>query len=222
MMQFSLAAFASGIPQNSTKPSSKIQNAVETDIPQTEKDVLQAFYNISLDKNSLTGWNFSTPVTSWDSHQGTGWYGVTVTNGHITGLDLVFSNQLNGTIPQNISQLTQLQNLTISSSDIHGAIPPEICDLINLKTLYFNGTKLSGSIPNNIGQLVNLENLTIANTTGLSGSMPNSIGQLSKLKNLSLKNDSTGEISQEIFKLRNLESINLTGFSGYLSSSISQ
>ena len=52
-----------------------------------------------------------------------------------------------GTIPESLSKLTQLNTLTLSSCSLIGTIPPDFSKLTNLKSLYLNDNSLRGSIP---------------------------------------------------------------------------
>ena len=258
--------------QKSSKLAARTMAVTATDIPQSERDVLQAFYNIAQNKGNLKGWNFNNPVTSWNYQNQTGWKGVKVIDGHVTELVFEYEIDLRGSIPTSISQLSQLKNLTITNNkNINGSIPPEIVNLTNLETLVLYETMLTGTIPSNIGQmsalktlglstnlmtgsiptsigqLSKLESLTISiaglsgllpkeicqlselqnlsiSTTKLSGSLPNEIGQLSKLRNIAFVGNPllVGEIPQGIFNLYDLETIFLNGFTGYIPSSIGQ
>src|SRR3954469_25287392 len=83
----------------------------------------------------------STNGSKWFSHDKwlTGsvrtWYGITVTGGRVTELDLAF-NSLNGTIPSSISNLVNLQYLNLSGNKLYGTIPSSIGNLVNLTSLY--------------------------------------------------------------------------------------
>lgn len=194
-----------------------------TDVPQSEKDVLKLFYDISNSKSSLNGWNFSVSVTTYNDQTKTGWYGVTVTDGHITGLDLNFIFELNGAIPTQIKQLTFLQNLSITSQrTIQSTIPHEIGMLTQLKKLRITENNISGTIPNEIGLLTQLTELRISSNK-LSGAIPNEIVNLTNLKTLELENNNlNGLIPTGIFQLPNLKSLRLSDklFSGTIPASI--
>jgi len=178
--------------KSTSKLAAKTLAVTSTAVPQSERDVLQAFYNIAANKTALKGWDFSTEVTTYNPSTQTGWYGITVDNGHVTHLTF-YSIDLNGTIPSNINQLTQLKRLQIS-----------------------NANNLNGSIPNEIGQLQQLQSLHISDNQ-LSGTIPNEIGYLSKLVGITIYNTNiSGEIPQGIFNLPNLTDISLRGFTGYI------
>ena len=135
--------------EHNAKPTTNKSTAV-IDIPQSEKDALKALYDATGGTNwvNKTGWDFNTAVTS-------GWYGITVSGGHVISIKLM-NNQLNGTIPTEIGQLTQLVSIFLSNNNLSGTIPSEIGKLTNLIELGLNNNQLDGIIPSEIGQLVNL------------------------------------------------------------------
>lgn len=156
------------------------KSALTADISSTEKAALQALYNSTNGANWINkqGWDFSTPVTSWDGTNG--WYGITVTNGTITSINLG-QNNLTGTLASEIGSLTNLQQLYLQDNELSGAIPNEIGNLLSLKILYLNDNKLAGSIPTQMGNLVNLSQFALS-FNKLSGSIPSSLGNLNNVE----------------------------------------
>ena len=66
----------------------------------------------------------------------------------VTIIDFYFENNLNGTIPSSIGNLTNLQEIRLySNPSITGAIPIEICNLHYLYDLEIGDTNLFGNIP---------------------------------------------------------------------------
>jgi len=94
-------------------------------IPATEREALIALYN------STDGANWKDN-TGWLGPVGTecSWAGVSCTraDGNITSLFLQ-SNQLSGTIPSELGQLTQLTGLILQSNQLSGTIPSELGQL---------------------------------------------------------------------------------------------
>ena len=76
-------------------------------------------------------------------------------------LDLGY-NQLTGSIPPEIGNLTNLTYLNLRSNQLTGSIPPEIGNLTNLTELWLKNNQLTGSIPPEIGNLTNLIKLILS------------------------------------------------------------
>jgi Leucine-rich repeat (LRR) protein len=88
--------------------------------------------------------------------------------------------------------------LDLSNNQLTGSIPPEIGNLTNLTQLYLYHNQLTGSIPSEIGNLTNLTELNLYNNQ-LTGSIPSEIGNLTNLIELNLyDNQLTGEIPESI------------------------
>jgi Leucine rich repeat/Bacterial Ig-like domain (group 2) len=73
-----------------------------------------------------------------------GWYGVTCSGGRVTGVNLP-NNNLIGTIPASIGNLTDLTVLNLSSNQLTGNIPTRIVDLGGLTSLNLSSNQLTGS-----------------------------------------------------------------------------
>jgi Leucine-rich repeat (LRR) protein len=125
-------------------------------------------------------------------------------------------NQISGTIPASIWDLTDLTWLSLRSNQLIGTIPAEIGNLTNLKVLYLFENQLEGSIPAGIGELVQLQELHLARNQ-LTGTIPSELGNLRDLTILILSgNQLTDSIPHEIGNLMNLQMLwmdsnNLTG-----------
>ena len=144
--------------------------------------------------------------TNWLSDKPIGrWYGVTTdADGHVQWLDLS-SNDLSGSIPPELGNLTNLESLHLSGNQLTGSIPPALGSLTNLGYLNLSGNDLSGSIPPALGSLTNLGYLNLSGND-LSGSIPPELGNLTNLQYLFLGgNDLSGSIPPELGNLTNLE-----------------
>ena len=130
--------------------------------------------------------------------------------GDLTNLTyLVLWAQLTGSIPSEIGNLTNLTQLWLYNNQLTGSIPPEIGNLTNLTDLVLWGNQLTGSIPSEIGNLTNLTSLW-SESNQLTGSIPPEIGNLTNLTELNLgDNQLTGSIPPEIGNLTNLTYLNL-------------
>eukprot|EP00035_Acanthoeca_spectabilis_P017695 m.372116 g.372116 ORF g.372116 m.372116 type:complete len:175 (+) comp16686_c1_seq19:253-777(+) len=89
----------------------------------------------------------------------------TVTPNILLALDLG-SNNLVGTIPDAIGQLTSLWFLGLGLNQLNGTIPETLSNLTALKSLWLNYNHLTGSIPESFGNLIELTNwkCTITNS----------------------------------------------------------
>ena len=115
------------------------------------------------------------------------------------------SNQLTGPIPVELSQLSQLDGLFLSSNQLTGPIPAELSQLSQLWRLDLSGNQLTGPIPAWLGQLSRLWRLDLSSNQ-LTGPIPVELSQLSWLKRLNLgQNQLTGPIPVELSQLSQLE-----------------
>ncbi len=163
---------------------------------------LLALYNSTNGANWNTTWNLNNPVGSW--------HGVTTTNGRVVELDFFFNN-LNGSIPSELGNLTALTSLNLSINDLTGSIPSELGNLTALTNLNLSINLLTGSIPSELGNLTALTNVDLS-LNDLTGSIPSELGNLTALTNLNLFfNLLTGSIPQELGNLVNLRELNLSG-----------
>lgn len=113
-------------------------------------------------------------------------------------LDL--SNQGLTKVPDNVFNMTNLQELNISNNKITGALQSQIGQLKNLKVLNASNNLMTG-VPAEVGQLTNLQILNLSNNQ-LTG-LPNELGNLKNLQtfNISGNNYSTQDLNGIIQKL---------------------
>ncbi len=158
--------------------------------------VLVTLYNSTNGANWTNRWNLNQPMGSW--------FGVTLNaEGCVTELDLQ-TNQLSGTIPSELGQLTNLIHLVLNQNQLGGAIPPVLGQLTNLTWLGLWANQLSGTIPSELGQLTNLTQLDLEQNQ-LRGTIPPELGQLRELERFWLSNNQlSGSIPAEFGQLTNL------------------
>jgi len=120
-----------------------------TEIPPEECQALVEIYNSTNGElwNNNTGWNVTNTPCSW--------YGIQCSGGHITRVYLQY-NQLSGTLPAEIGNLTYLEVLNIRNNSLCGNIPVELMNLIHLWALSLDYNHLSASEPELIDWLNNL------------------------------------------------------------------
>ena len=173
-------------------------------IPAVERDALIALYSTTNGAawTENSGWATATVDTECT------WYGVTCAGGYVERL-ILSSNQLSGSIPAELANLSRLQYLYLSSNQLTGNIPPELGNLSNLQYLHMPTNQLSGSIPPELGDLSNLLLLHLS-SNGLSGSIPPELGNLSSLGSLYLGyNNLSGIIPPELGDLSSLGALYL-------------
>ncbi len=176
--------------------------SVKAQVLQQDSLALVALYD------STNGANW-TNNTNWLNGPVSTWHGITVYNGRVTKIELE-NNNLNGVIPNEIGQLTELELIYMWQNKLHGEIPREIGDLLKLKYIAFGMNSLEGAIPTEIGNLVNLKSLQLCDNQ-LNGSIPVEIGNLLNLKGLCIwGNNFTGEIPREIGNLNKLKILYLS------------
>jgi Leucine-rich repeat (LRR) protein len=114
-------------------------------------------------------------------------------------------------IGQTSATLTELH---ISGNQLSGTIPSEIYDLSNLKQLFMDNNLFSGSIASMIGQMVNLEQLN-SGSNMLTGNIPTELGALSSLEQLDLElNYLSGNLPMSFDSLTGLNTLLLKGQKG--------
>ena len=168
-----------------------------------DRAALEALY----DATNGANWSLND---NWKTDEPLGqWFGVgTNSDGRVTRLDLS-ENQLSGTIPAEIGNLTSLTFLDLGFNQLSGTIPAEIGSLTSLQDLELHVNQLSGTIPAEIGNLTSLTSLSISYNQ-LSGTIPVEIGNLTSLEHLLPgHNQLSGTIPAEIGNLTSLISLDL-------------
>lgn len=163
---------------------------------------LVAIYNSTIG----AGW---TKKTNWLTGKLSTWYGVTVTGGRVTGLNLR-SNNLIGSLPVNIQYLDALIILDLANnSKLIGSIPAGIGNMKELTLLYLFGSGFTGSFPTGILQLSNLIEINLNWQKFASGVMPD-FSNLKKLEKLSVNNcNFNGKIPSSLLGMTNLKSLDI-------------
>jgi len=134
------------------------------------------------------------------------WYGVTVSNWEVTGLNLS-GNKLSGTIPSELASLSNLRDLWLQNNRLTGPLPPELGNLSNLRKLGLSDNGLTGPLPPEWGKLANLHYLSL-HSNALTGTLPPEWGELASLARLFLhSNDFTGSLPVAWGNLSNLREL---------------
>ncbi len=161
-----------------------------------------------------TGWAVTKTPCSW--------FGVGCTGNRVTSLILEQSpndpgNNLSGSLPSALGNLTALQTLDLASGELTGGIP-NWSSLVNLRALDLSGNLLTGTIPSFLGNLTTLTVEIDLHNNQLSGGLPPSFENLTNLDILDLGGNSlTGTASLSVLgQMTALTQIDLrnNGFSG--------
>ncbi len=148
-----------------------------------------------------TNWKTAAPLIEWRGVR-------TDDDGRVIGLWLP-RNNLTGTIPRELGNLTNLQELSLSENSLTGTIPPELGNLTKLEGLHLSENSLTGTIPPKLGNLTKLQGLTLYDNS-LTGTIPRELGNLTNLQVLHLYDNSlTGTIPPELGNLTKLDELPL-------------
>jgi len=134
-------------------------------VSQLQRDALIAIYNSTNGSNwnNNTNWLSTEPISTW--------HGVTVKGNKVTELELG-DNNLTGTLPPEIGDLTGLQYLSFYyGNSINGNLPPEIGNLTELRLISIENNNFTGEIPASYANLTNIRGFWF-NNNQLSGEIP--------------------------------------------------
>ncbi|KAH0684399.1 hypothetical protein KY289_022151 [Solanum tuberosum] len=135
--------------------------------------------------------------------------------GNLTKLQFLYlhGNRFTGEIPKEIRNLIELEVLNLEFNSFSGSLPTEIFNISRLRNIALSGNNLSGTLPPNIGStLPNIEILYLHGLTNLVGTIPHSISNCSKLTDLELsQNKLSGLIPNSLGYLTPLNFLNLWG-----------
>jgi len=163
-----------------------------------EKQALIDFYNATNGEQWNNSWEVDQPVSEWQ--------GVTLENDKVIGITLLFNN-VEGTIPSSIGNLTNLETLELSFNKINGELPTTIGNLKTLKVLALNGNNLSGAIPTSLGNLTQLKQFHVSSNK-LTGAIPASVQNLTLLEVFNVfDNQLTGILPTDLAQNNNLKEL---------------
>ena len=156
-------------------------DAEPVSVADPNRAALEAFYNAT----GGAGW---TNNANWLSEQPLGeWHGVT-TNGHGEVTTIVLDgNNLTGSLPPQLGNLSSLNRLALNRNGITGAIPSQLGSLPSLSIIGIARNQLTGVLPASLGNLP-LTRLSLHDNTGLSGPLPSGFTSLTSLQRLAIAN----------------------------------
>jgi Leucine-rich repeat (LRR) protein len=184
--------------------------SLQAAIPTEERAALIALYNATDGDNWLGNEGWKTPPLHTDGFALPGteghWRGIEVSGNHVITIFTTYNN-VNGSLPPELGNLSHLEDLMLFGNPLRGSIPAELGKLSNLRNLELFRARLSGSIPPELGNLYNLKYLEL-DENQLSGSIPPELGKLSILIGLELNsNQLSGSIPPELGNLTNLKTL---------------
>lgn len=191
---------------------------------QAPDDIIQR-YLLALFYYATGGPNW-TNATNWlTSASECTWLGVacedTSDSGRVTSIELP-SNNLGGSLPEELAQLTALQSIELPLNMISSTLPSSIGSIETLTSLSLNDNLLVRKIPTEFGMLSSLQTLQI-NNNRFSGNIPTEFGLLAGLQVLDASDTLLfGEIPTELGQATALTEILLgrSGVGGTLPSSL--
>ena len=186
-----------------TATSTPTPTATPTPSVQTDRAALVALYNATNGANwdDNDNWLSAKPLGEWDGV-------ATNAQGRVIQLYLQYNN-LKGTIPSELGNLSKLTDLTLWENNLTGTIPSELGNLSELYWLDIHDNGLTGTIPSELGNLSELSVLNLGHNN-LTGTIPSELGSLSNLGSLWLNDNSlTGTIPSEFGNLSSLRNLSL-------------
>ncbi|KAM6552388.1 hypothetical protein CsatB_002196 [Cannabis sativa] len=130
-------------------------------------------------------------------------------------------NFLSGSIPREWAS-TKLERLVISVNNLSGTIPSFLSNMTTLKRLSMESNMFSGTIPTELGKLVNLEYLNL-NANNLTGQFPLALTNLTNLKELRISSNNFSGKMPEFNNWKQLQKLEMeaSGFNSSIPSSLS-
>ncbi|KAM1416268.1 hypothetical protein ACFX2I_007834 [Malus domestica] len=130
-------------------------------------------------------------------------------------------NYLSGTIPPEWSSLP-LVNISLVGNHLTGSIPKELGDITTLKSLDISFNNFSGPLPQELGSLANIERMLLS-SNNFNGELPKTFAKLTKIKDFRVSDSNfSGRIPDFIENWTNLEKllIQASGLTGPIPSGI--
>lgn len=119
------------------------------------------------------------------------------------------SNNIQGSIPNGIQNITLLENLDLSNNEFSSSIPVWLYNLQHLKFLNLGGNNLFGTISDAMGNLTSMVQLDLS-FNQLKGRIPSSIGNLDSMLELDLQGNAIrGKLPRSFGNLSSLQFLGL-------------
>lgn len=173
-----------------------------TGMPQTDCEALVALYNNTEGANWTDNTDWLVTNTPCD------WYGISCAWHGAWTINLDYNN-LSGTIPAELGNITMLASLTIEGNSLSGPLPPELGNFTDVYNIDISDNQLTGTIPTQVGNLSSLRLLDLSGNQ-LTGSVPGELGNLTDAEAISLdENLLTGTIPTQVGNLSSVELFSL-------------
>ncbi|KAL3924803.1 MAG: hypothetical protein SGILL_000813 [Bacillariaceae sp.] len=128
---------------------------------------------------------------------------------HMKYLDISSCSLMSGPLPSEIGNLSKLKYMNVGGCRFNGTIPEEIFGLTNLEKLHLSTNLFTGSLSSSLGQLTNVKELMVSRTQ-INGTIPSEIGLLTALENLEMYgNKFTGRLPSSLGSCTTLKRIDL-------------
>ncbi|XP_072993063.1 leucine-rich repeat receptor protein kinase HPCA1-like [Typha latifolia] len=141
---------------------------------------------------------------------------------NMTLIHILFDgNQFTGPIPNSIGLVKTLEVLRLDRNLLNGSIPTNITNLTDLNELNLANNKLSGPVPNLSG-LVNLNYVDLSNNTFNGSPAPAWFSTLTSIRTIVMENSMlSGQVPEKLFALPQLQQVTLkrNAFNGTLNMS---
>jgi hypothetical protein len=175
---------------------------------------LNAFYTALSGSGwtSKSGWGGSSPYCD-TSNTANNWYGIMCATGTTNVISInLNNNNLHGTIPAaSLGVLTDLQSLILTgNSDLSGTLPSDMTALTQLSFVNIGSTDISGSITDAMANAWTKMTFFRADLTQMDGTLPASLSQWTQLETLHLQDNSfSGTLPPGYSAWSNIQSIRL-------------
>ncbi|XP_057821446.2 receptor-like protein kinase HSL1 [Cryptomeria japonica] len=123
-------------------------------------------------------------------------------------LNLAWNPTITGTLPPELGNLINLENLWVAACSIGGKIPSELGNLLHLTNFDISQNQFTGSIPESIAKLKNVVQIELYSNK-LSGPIPSAMGDLKALKRFDASSNMLNGSIPDGFGSLDLESLNL-------------
>jgi Leucine-rich repeat (LRR) protein len=172
-----------------------------------EYQALVDFYNAMGGSN----WNYKWDINENNLNQGA-WTGLSIENGHVTGLDLGNTSSVSGSIPASFGNLKYLKNLALYGGNYSKNLSTTdlgvLSELQSLETLNLEYCRISSAIPSSWSKLKKLKTIIISGNT-IAG-LPEELGEIESLVTLEANNNQIKSIPASVGNLANLVTLNLS------------